>query len=181
LLGIQTAQMNRAHAYGGGFSGNQLEVLGALGIFSKPGAAADAPFMFAPPLAKQPRLADPWDESLDAQERARSYMHATCSHCHVESGGGNAQMDLRVSSAPGRARILDEVPLHGTLGLGADARLVAPGDPAKSVLLARVVRPGEGRMPPLGSTAPDPRAVRLLVEWITAVKADVPGAAGTVK
>lgn len=181
LLGLQTAQMNRHHDYGGEFSGNQLEVIAALGLFTKPGAAAQAPFVFSPPLSKQPKLADPWEDSVDVQERARSYLHATCSHCHVEAGGGNAQMDLRISTAAARMKIFGEVPLHGTVGLGEDARLVVPGDPVQSVLPARVARSGEGRMPPLGSFAPDPRAVRLLVEWIAAVKPDTPGTSNTGK
>jgi hypothetical protein len=137
--------------------------------------------VFSPPLSKQPKLADPWEDSVDVQERARSYLHATCSHCHVEAGGGNAQMDLRISTAAARMKIFGEVPLHGTVGLGEDARLVVPGDPVQSVLPARVARSGEGRMPPLGSFAPDPRAVRLLVEWIAAVKPDTPGTSNTGK
>ncbi len=181
LLGLQTAQMNRSQDYGGGFSGNQLEVIAALGLFSKPGAAAQRSFVFAPPLPKQPKLADPWEESVDLEVRARSYLHAACSHCHVEAGGGNAQMDLRMSTAAARAKIFGEVPLHGTLGLGEDARLAVPGDPAKSVLPARVARSGEGRMPPLGSFSADPRAVRLLVEWIAAVKPAAVGTSETTK
>jgi uncharacterized repeat protein (TIGR03806 family) len=181
LLGLQTAQMNRSHEYGSGFSGNQLEVLAALGLFSKPGSAAGTPFVFVPPLAKQPRLADPWDESLEIHERARSYLQATCSHCHVESGGGNAQMDLRMATTPERMKVFHETPLHGTLGLAEGARLVVPGDPAKSVLLARVVRSAEGRMPPLGSQSADPRAARLLVEWINAVKVEPPAGGGEGK
>ena len=56
----------------------------------------------------------------------------------------------------------------------ATARLVAPGDPANSILFSRVARAGPGQMPPMGSTSPDPRAVSLLLEWITKVKAPEP-------
>ncbi len=170
LLGLQTAQMNRTHDYGEGFSGNQLEVLSALGLFTNAGKAQNAPFVFTPALANQDKLADPWDASLALSERAESYLHATCSHCHVESGGGNSQMDLRTKTPPEKMKIFNEIPNHGTLGLSEDSRLVVPGDAAKSVLLARVARSNEGRMPPLGSASPDARAVRLLYEWITSLQ-----------
>ena len=170
LLGLQTAQMNRPHDYGEGFSGNQLEVLSALGLFVHPGKPKEAPFAFTPALAKQDKLVDPWDDSLALSERAESYLHATCSHCHVESGGGNAQMDLRMKTPAEKMRIFNEIPNHGTVGLPGDARLVVSGDAAKSVLLARVARSSEGRMPPLGSFSPDPRAVRLLYEWIQSLR-----------
>jgi hypothetical protein len=166
--------MNKTHDYGEGFTGNQLEVLTALGIFTKPGSPKDSPFALSPPAPKQEKLVDPWDESFDVAERARSFLHATCAHCHVESGGGNSQMDLRSRIPLDRMKILREVPNHGTAGLPPEARLIVPGVAAQSVMVSRVARSTEGRMPPIGATTADPRATRLLIDWITSIKEESP-------
>ena len=50
------------------------------------------------------------------------------------------------------------------------ARIIAPGDPAHSVMLQRIIRPGPGRMPPIGAIAPDPQWIQLLAEWIAEQK-----------
>ena len=66
-------------------------------------------------------------------------------------------------------KIFDVRPVHHTYGV-ADARLVAPGDPARSVLLQRIARRGEGQMPQLATNLVDEQAVRLLQEWIRQMK-----------
>ena len=48
----------------------------------------------------------------------------------------------------------------------ADARLVAPGSPERSVLYQRISRRGTGQMPPLVSTEVDRKAVELIADWI---------------
>ena len=48
----------------------------------------------------------------------------------------------------------------------ADARLVAPGSPERSVLYQRISRRGTGQMPPLVSTEVDRKAVELIGDWI---------------
>lgn len=182
LLGLQAPQMHRQHDYGDGYVANQLEVLAAIGMFKKAGAAAaQTPFVFNPPLAKMARLSDPWDEGLDKGERARSLLHARCAHCHVESGGGNSQIDLRLGSSLSGMKLLNAEPLHGHVGLAEDTRLVVPGDASKSILISRVARSSEGRMPPLGSMSPDSRVVRLLVEWIGGLRPDAAVEEGTKK
>jgi glucose/arabinose dehydrogenase len=111
------------------------------------------------------RLADPYDSKADVAARARSYLHANCAHCHVEAGGGNAQMELEFTTAPEAMRVLDVKPVHHTFAL-PDARLVAPGHPERSVLLARISHRGEGHMPPLATGLVDEEAVRVMREWI---------------
>src|SRR5262249_38097082 len=86
-------------------------------------------------------LADPSDPKADVAARARSYLHANCAQCHVEAGGGNAQIDLEFTTALEKMRVVDVKPQHHTFEL-PDARLVAPGHPERSVLLRRMGRGG---------------------------------------
>ena len=50
------------------------------------------------------------------------------------------------------------------------SRLVAKGDPARSVLYERVNRRGGGQMPPTSSNRVDAAGARLLAEWIKSLK-----------
>jgi hypothetical protein len=61
--------------------------------------------------------------------------------------------------------MLDLPPQHGDLGI-ADARILAPGDAARSVLVARMEALDDTRMPAVGSRAADRAALRLLRRWI---------------
>jgi hypothetical protein len=114
------------------------------------------------------KLADPYDAHEPLAERAKSYLHANCAQCHVEAGGGNALMELEFTTALDKMRIVDVAPVHHKFDL-ADARLVAPGDPARSVLLHRMSHRGEGKMPQLATSVVDVEAVELLREWISAM------------
>jgi mono/diheme cytochrome c family protein len=116
-----------------------------------------------------PRLVDPYDPREDLDARARSYLHANCSQCHVEAGGGNAAIELEFDRPRRRMRLFDVRPLHDTFGI-ADAKLVAPGDPERSVLYQRVARRGPGQMPPLATAEVDRQAVQLLYDWIKQMK-----------
>jgi hypothetical protein len=116
-----------------------------------------------------PRLVDPYDPKEDVAKRARSWLHANCAACHVEAGGGNARMELEFQTALDKMRILDEKPIHTTLDL-PDARLIAPGDPDRSVLLKRVGLRGKDQMPPLSSHRVDEAGLALLREWVRRMK-----------
>ncbi len=117
------------------------------------------------PPEKMRRLVDPTDAKADVAARARSYLHANCAHCHVEAGGGNAQMELEFTTPLDKMRVLDVRPQHHTFGL-PEARLVAPGHPERSVLLYRISHREAGHMPPLATAQVDREAVQVLREWI---------------
>lgn len=180
ILGLQTPQLNKEHDYGGGYVRNQLAVMDDLGLFRPPGTPRRPSIMREPP-EKQPRLPDPFDEAnADVDARARAYLHARCSHCHVEAGGGNSMMDLRYFiEDPAKAGVVGVQPNHGDQGIAQDGvRIVAPGDPVKSVLFNRISKSGPGQMPPIGADAPDPRSVGLLLRWIMETPA-LPASADT--
>ncbi len=126
-------------------------------------AVPSALLAFAPEQYR--KLVDPYDAKQPLEARARSYLHANCAQCHVEAGGGNAQMELEFTTAPDKMRVFDVKPVHHTYGL-PDARLVAPGSPERSVLLHRVGHRDAGYMPPLATSVVDRAAVAMLREWI---------------
>ena len=160
VLGLSEAQMNRSHDYAKGISENQLTAFDSLGLFTEP-------------LKKSPteltRLVDPYAPGEDLERRARSYLHANCSVCHVEAGGGNAKMQLEFNTAKDAMSLFGARPQHDTFGI-QNAMLVAPGAPDQSVLLQRLSRRGRGQMPPLVTSSVDERAVVLFREWIGSLK-----------
>ena len=99
------------------------------------------------------------------EARARSYLGANCAHCHTEAGGGNSPIDFDWLLPREAMHALGANPFHGDLGI-PDARIIAPGAAARSVLVSRASRRGPGQMPPVGTRIADPEGVRLLVEWI---------------
>ncbi len=111
------------------------------------------------------RLVDPRDESAPLHARARAYLHANCSHCHVRSGGGNSPMELAIHVADDAMQIVNATPAHSTFGI-SDAELLTPGDAAHSLLLYRPALRGPGQMPPVGTLMPDAEGVALLERWI---------------
>ena len=61
-------------------------------------------------------------------------------------------------------RMIDAKPTQGTFGI-RDARIIAPGDPFRSILYLRVSKLGRGRMPHIGSEVVDTAAAGLVRDW----------------
>lgn len=126
----------------------------------------DSPLLPASP-ASLPKLAQTGDAHAPLEARARAYLHANCSHCHVRNGGGNSQMQLGIDIAD--MEVINAAPMHGTFGI-PDARLVAPGAPERSLLVYRPSLRGSGQMPPMSTLRPDGAGMALLAEWARSVK-----------
>ncbi|HZU39236.1 MAG TPA: hypothetical protein VFA18_25140, partial [Gemmataceae bacterium] len=105
------------------------------------------------------------DAGAPLNERARSYLQVNCAHCHQFGAGGTADIDLRYDFPIEETKTLDIRPVQGTFDI-PDARILAPGDPYRSVLYYRMSKLGGGRMPHIGSDYVDVRGVRLLHDWI---------------
>ena len=161
VIGINTLQINHDHLYANGAM-NQLRAFEQIGLFNKP--------LPAPP-SQLPHLVDYHDDSQDLAQRARSYLHGNCSHCHRKWGGGNAEFRLLgnltledmgvVGTQPGRGRFL--IP---------GASLLSPGDPAGSVLFYRMSTIGPARMPRLDSRVVDVLGTQLVHDWIASLPND---------
>jgi uncharacterized repeat protein (TIGR03806 family) len=155
VLGLTTPQMNRTHKYAAA-EDNQLRALSHIGLFTKP--------LPKPPSA-YPAYPDPFESSAALETRVKTYLQVNCSICHVADGGGNSLMELGYTTPLSKARILNEPPIHETFEI-ANARLIAPGDPRRSVLLHRMNLRGQGQMPPTSTNRVDEAGIRLLSEWI---------------
>ena len=136
---------------------NQLKLFESLELFEKRSK-------------KSTRLVDPYAASEPLDDRARSYLHVNCSHCHQRGGGGTAHLELGRQLAADRMHMLNERPTQGTFGI-FDAKVVAGGDPYRSVLYYRISKLGPGRMPHYGAQTVDRKGVSLIHKWINSLEA----------
>ncbi len=160
-LGLETQQMNRLFTYSQtGIKAHQLTTL------SYPTIAMLTPQIVKP--ADLPKLANPLStQSLD--KRARAYLHTNCSMCHRPGGPTPVALNLLASTALAGTNTCDIVPTKGGLGL-ANPKIIAPGAPDSSVLLARVnSRDPLVQMPPIGTHVIDASGVALLRQWISSI------------
>jgi len=150
-LGLETAQLT------GAGPDDQLQALVDRGVLSS-----------HPQGDPLPAIAD---EEYPLEQRARAYFHVNCSQCHrPDAPGGRAKMDLRFATSLVDVAVCDAKPRAGDLDL-VDARLVAPGDPSRSVVSARMHTLGTTRMPGLASTVVDADGVALIDAWIAGLTA----------
>lgn len=157
-LGPETAQLNRTLTYPQtGREANQLVTLNHIGLF-------DAPL---PDIATLAAIPDPTDTTAPLDARARSYLHTNCAQCHRPSGPTPSNMDLRYDTALAATNTCNVAPNSGTLGI-ANARLIAPGNPAASLIVQRMSRRDQHAMPPLASDRSDPDGVALITQWVQA-------------
>jgi hypothetical protein len=77
-------------------------------------------------------------------------------------------MDFRYSTALADTNACDVAPSLGDLGL-SNARLIAPGAAARSVVIARMSRRDANGMPPVGSAQVDTAGAALLTEWVNSL------------
>jgi uncharacterized repeat protein (TIGR03806 family) len=156
-LGLETAQLNWDYHYEEtGRSANQLETLDAIALFETP--LGDPGVL--------PAMPNPADASAPPDERARAYLHVNCAGCHRGTDGPTpGALDLRFGTLLEHTAACDVEPQEGGLGL-TNPRIVAPGAPERSVLLARMDRRDALAMPPLGSRLVDAQGVALIADWI---------------
>lgn len=161
-LGLETLQLNGDHLYAvTGRTANQLATLSGVFLLTDPIEAPEA-------LAS---LVDPFDASAPLDDRARSYLHTNCAQCHRPSGPTPTSLDLRFETGLGLTNACDMLPANGDLGLGPAARIIAPGDAGRSVLVERMSRRDASGMPPLASSIVDAAGVALVGSWIDGLTA----------
>ncbi len=107
---------------------------------------------------------------------ARSVLHANCSHCHRNDGGGAVQLFMNTELLTTQMNAVGVAPSRGGLGL-KDARLIDPGDPWNSAICVRMAKSGAGHMPVIGARETDVDGLRAVEDWIARMTGDGAGAA----
>jgi uncharacterized repeat protein (TIGR03806 family) len=145
-LAMENAQLNRIIRWPNGREANLLDTLAHIGMFTqKPGPSSG-------------------EADLKNVHPARAYLHANCSNCHRPGGTGQGNADYRYRIALADMQVCDVEPQRD-LGI-EDARIVAPGAPERSTLLARMLDRGDEKMPPLGTAVIDPDGTAIIEDWI---------------
>lgn len=109
-----------------------------------------------------------YDATATLESRARTYLDANCSSCHMPGTDNRAGFDARLPLPLAGAGIvygdvLDDLGIEG-------ARIVIPGDTSRSVLYQRLSAVhSDIAMPPLAKNKVDTAGVRLIGEWIMAL------------
>ncbi len=166
-LGLTGLQMNR-DVVRSGKKVNQITYLAKQGVLD-----GVRPEKYEGKLGLgQSRLPNPYDSDSDLQTRVRSYWKVNCAHCHIEAGGGNSQINLEWGRALKDTLTVGVKPVHSSFGLGEQAEIVSPGKISHSVMLQRIIRPENGRMPPVGGVRPDLKWIELFTQWVSELKPD---------
>ncbi len=122
--------------------------------------------------AQPPRIA----AATPVERAALGYLHANCGHCHHRAGGQvpvALTLAQRVAApAASRAEVLqstvEALSRFQLAGQPAHQPVIAPGQPQRSVLVARLQsRQPQIQMPPLGTQVPDSEGQSLVERWIT--------------
>ena len=172
VLSLTAAQLNR-EVMAGAEPVNQLVALARQGLLSSEETDGRPPSPLTESLAGAlietpaglPRLVNPLDAGAPLAERAQAYFATNCSHCHRHEGGGNSRMDLSPWLKEEAQYLVNAPPQHGDYNM-PEARLIAPGEPGRSVLPVRISSRGPGQMPPVGTSHLDPQGMGLIFEWL---------------
>jgi uncharacterized repeat protein (TIGR03806 family) len=149
-LGLETAQINLRRT---DLGINQLDFLSQAGYLDQQLNSQNQAQLYALD-----------DESATLEERSRSYLHSNCSGCH-RAGAALDFIDLNYRTAFAETNTCDVEPSIGDLGI-ENARIIAPSNADASVLLLRMERLDQHRMPPLASLIVDQMATSLIRDWI---------------
>jgi uncharacterized repeat protein (TIGR03806 family) len=154
-LGPEVAQLNGPARYPQGVTRHQLTVLDGLGFFA------------APLTGPQPKLEAPFGPG-PLEDRARAWLHSNCAPCHRPGAPGRGDSDWRYTQPLKDTGTCDVAPVTGDLGI-ANARLIAPGEPMRSVVSRRIHALDAARMPPVGSLVVDTQGASLVDAWVTSL------------
>ncbi|HWY30918.1 MAG TPA: hypothetical protein VNX46_09200, partial [Candidatus Acidoferrum sp.] len=155
VLGVKTRQLNRDLEYPEGKTQNQLVAWRNRGLLDASFSDAD--------VKTFPRLARVNDPAQSLEDRARSYLDANCANCH-RPGGTVASFDARYDTPLAGQNIVDGPVLIDQRIDGA--RVIAPHDVWRSIMLFRVNTTEAYRMPPLARNTIDAAGVELIRQWV---------------
>jgi hypothetical protein len=169
VLGVKQRQLNRNFRYAAtGVTDNQLRTWNHLGLFTRDIGERS--------IDHFDRLAAVTDRRAPLEQRVRSYLDANCAHCH-RPGGARGLFDARYDTPLGSQGLINGTVAAADLGL-PDAKLIVPGERARSMIYQRMQRRTDVfNMPPLASRVPDRVALEVLAAWIDSLAAKGKGKA----
>ena len=139
---------------------NQLDAWSAAGRLTAAPAAAT--------LAALPR-AD--DAHAPLADRARAYLDVNCAHCHSRTGfAGNSGLYLGYDETDAATLGIGKRPIAAGRGSGGLDFAIAPGAPARSIVVHRMtsIEPGV-MMPQFGRTVAHAEGIALIEAWIASL------------
>ncbi len=104
---------------------------------------------------------------------SRSWLHVNCAGCHRFGAGGGVPLQFNFDQPIEKSRALDVKPVRGDFGI-FEARVIAPGDPYRSVMFYRICADGLGHMPHFGARLADESGIRLVRDWIRSLPGESP-------
>ena len=126
-------------------------------------------------------LVDPLNDEETLEDRARSYMHANCAHCHRQ-GGAAARSGLflmRWQEDESRLGFCKQ-PVAAGAGTGGFFFDIVPGNAAESILTFRMNSTDpQIKMPELTNLLVDDFGVELVEYWIDSLEGQDCGSTGT--
>jgi hypothetical protein len=152
--GFHAPQLNRDFDYGGVVD-NQLRALNNAGYFNPAITEINSLLTMARPEQTQ----------FSTEHRVRSYLMANCASCHQPGITNVGGFDARIYRSLSDLGIVNGA-LTNTMG-NASNRVVQPGSLDYSMILSRISRLDNFRMPPAGTTMLDTQAIALVSFWIT--------------
>lgn len=150
-LGFSRRQLDRTHRYAAGTI-DQLTTLAHIKLLA--GLKTDDSV-----------LVNPHDDSASLSQRARSYLHVNCAHCHRLHAGGAVLAHMPFELPLEKTNMLNVRPSQGAFGIH-DGRIIKAGDPFRSILYYRMAKLGGGRMPHISSSEVDQSGLDLIHDWI---------------
>jgi uncharacterized repeat protein (TIGR03806 family) len=158
VLGPKTRQLNGPFLYPQtDVADNQVRTWARLGMLS-PSPKEDE-------IPRFGRLVAVGDRSASLDDRVASYLDANCANCHRPGANIPATFDARFGLAWKDRKMIDAATVSDAQGVDRP-RVVAPGDPGRSMLYRRMVEPERFKMPPVARNTVDTEAAAAVREWI---------------
>ncbi len=162
-LGPETLQLNYTLHYTNDTKENYLDALYRLGYIENP------------VTYQSDKIYAVDDTSATLEQRARSYLHSNCAGCHRTGENAGGLADFRYNRAfTNTFNVCNDgdlgaaQPIPANFGI-ASAKVIAPGDASKSIVVIRMDRTGANQMPPVGRSTIDAKAVTVMKEWINSM------------
>ena len=121
-------------------------------------------------LQAEAKWNDPASGSLD--QRAQAYLRVNCGHCHAAKGSAsNSGLFLDGSARDKTAVGIGKRPVAAGRASGDMDFIIEAGNPGRSILIGRMKSTDPGiAMPELGRDSVHDEGVKLLEDWIAAMK-----------